>query len=158
MIALIVAMAANRVIGRDNALPWHVPADLSHFKKLTLGKTVVMGRKTFQSIGRPLPNRHNIVVTRDPDWRADGVTVAHSLSEALARAVGEEIMVIGGAGLYAESLPFAGRIYLTEIEAAPEGDTHFPELGPDWREMARERHPGDPAYSFVLLERRAPIP
>jgi dihydrofolate reductase len=157
-ITLIVAAAAG-VIGRDNAMPWHLPADLAHFKVHTWGKPIVMGRKTYEAIGKPLPGRRNIVVTRDPGWRAAGVTVAHSLDEALA-ACGDapEVMVIGGAQLYAAALPRATRIHLTEIHAAIEGDTWFPELAPaEWREVARLEHAADArnayAMSFITLER-----
>lgn len=162
-ISFVVARADNGVIGRDNALPWHLPADLKHFKRLTVGKPVVMGRKTYESIGKPLPGRHNIVMTRDPDWRADGVTVVANLAEAVAaggldpRTRVEEVMIIGGAAVYAEALPIATRVYLTEVHDAPEGDTTLPPFGPDrWREAAREDHPaedGKPGYSFVTLER-----
>ena len=157
-ITLIVAAAAG-VIGRDNAMPWHLPADLAHFKLHTWGKPIVMGRKTYEAIGKPLPGRRNIVVTRDPGWRAAGVTVAHSLDEALA-ACGDapEVMVIGGAQLYAAALPRASRVHLTEIHAAIEGDTYFPALPPaEWREVARLEHPADArnahAMSFITLER-----
>src|SRR5579859_531301 len=114
-LSLIVAVAENGVIGRDNALPWHIPEDLRYFKQVTSGKTVIMGRKTFQSIGRPLPNRVNIVVTRDPDFGAEGVTIAHSLDDALSKAGDGEAMVIGGSSLFLEALPRADRFYLTEI-------------------------------------------
>lgn len=163
VISFVVARADNGVIGRDNALPWHLPADLRHFKRLTVGKPVVMGRRTFDSIGKPLPGRHNIVLTRDPAWRAEGVTVVANLAEAIAAAGldpktrAEEVMIIGGAAIYAEALPIATRVYLTEIHAMPEGDTVLPSLDPTrWRETAREDHPaeeGRPAYSFVTLER-----
>lgn len=163
-ISFVVARADNGVIGRDNALPWHLPADLRHFKRLTVGKPVVMGRKTFDSIGKPLPGRHNIVMTRDPDWRAEGVTVVANLAEAVAAAGldpksrAEEVMIIGGAAVYAEALPVATRVYLTEVHDAPAGDTVLPAFDPArWRETAREAHPaedGRPAYSFVTLERR----
>jgi dihydrofolate reductase len=163
-IAFVVARADNGVIGRDNALPWHLPADLRHFKRLTVGKPVVMGRKTFESIGKPLPGRHNIVLTRDPDWRADGATVVPNLAEAVAAAGLDpktragEVMIIGGAAVYAEALPIATRVHLTEVHMAPEGDTVLPPFDPDhWRETAREDHDaedGHPAYSFVTLDRR----
>jgi dihydrofolate reductase len=163
-LSLIVARADNGVIGRDNDLPWRLPADLKHFKRLTVGKPIIMGRKTFESIGKPLPGRHNIVVTRNAAWQAQGVTVVPNLAEAIAAAGftpgarPEEIMVIGGAEIYAQALLFADRIYLTEVHAAPEGDTHFPALDDRWHETARETHPpqGDqPGYSFVTLERAA---
>ena len=162
-VSFVVARADNGVIGRDNGLPWHLPADLRHFKRLTVGKPVVMGRRTFDSIGKPLPGRHNIVLTRDPAWRAEGVTVATNLAEAIAAAGldpktrADELMIIGGAAIYAEALPIATRVHLTEIHAAPEGDTRLPPFDPArWRETAREDHPAEddrPAYSFVTLER-----
>ncbi|MCW8844354.1 MAG: type 3 dihydrofolate reductase [Gammaproteobacteria bacterium] len=159
-ISLVVAMAENGVIGRDNALPWHLPADLRHFKALTLGKPVIMGRKTHESIGRPLPGRQNIVLTRDTAFQAPGCDVCPSLEDAKVRAGDvEEIMIIGGAALYRETLVHADRIYLTEIHASIEGDTWFPEIdSATWREITRERHAADEhnalAYSFVTLERR----
>ena len=162
-ISFVVARADNGVIGRDNALPWHLPADLKHFKRLTVGKPVVMGRKTFESIGKPLPGRHKIVLTRDAKWHAEGVTMVANLAEAIAAAGldpqtrADEVMIIGGAGVYAEALPVATRVYLTEIHAAPDGDTRLPGFDPvRWREAARQDHPaedGHPAYSFVTLER-----
>ena len=163
IVSFVVARADNGVIGQGNALPWRLPADLAHFKRLTVGKPVVMGRRTFESIGKPLPGRHNIVLTRS-DWRAAGVTVVPNLAEAIAaagmdpRARADEIMVIGGAQVYADALPLARRVYLTEVHAAPEGDTELPAFDADiWRETAREDHAatGDaPGYSFVTLERR----
>lgn len=163
-ISFVVARADNGVIGRDNALPWHLPADLQHFKRLTVSKPIVMGRKTYESIGKPLPGRHNIVMTRDPDWRAEGVTVVANLAEAVAaggldpRTRVEEVMIIGGAAVYAEALPIATRVYLTEVHDAPEGNTILPPFASDrWAETEREDHPaedGKPAYSFVTLERR----
>lgn len=162
-ISFVVARADNGVIGRDNQLPWHLPADLKHFKRLTVGKPVLMGRKTYVSIGKPLPGRHNIVLTRDPAWRAEGVTVVANLAEAVAaagldpRIRVEEIMVIGGAALFAEALPSATRVYLTEVHAEPEGETVMPGFPPErWRETSREDHPAEgdqPAYSFVTLDR-----
>ncbi|QXQ08374.1 dihydrofolate reductase [Sphingosinicellaceae bacterium] len=158
MISLVVARADNGVIGRDNALPWRIPADLAHFKRLTMGKPIIMGRRTFESIGRPLPGRLNIVLSRDPDWRAEGVTVAASLSDMLANDV-PEIAIIGGAQVYAEALPLATHVYLTEVHSAPEGDTWLPAFDAgEWRETAREAHGaagGQPGYSFVTLERRS---
>ncbi len=165
-IGLVVAMAEGRVIGAGGRLPWHLPADLRHFRALTLGKPIVMGRRTFESIGRPLPGRTNIVVTRDPELRAAGISIARDLEAALcmARPLGE-VMVIGGAAIYVQALPLCGRIYLTEIHAEISGDTWFPAYDPDeWRERARTDHPPDPAnrypYSFVVLERagRGPAP
>ncbi len=158
-VALIVAQASNRVIGRNNQLPWHLPADLRHFKRVTMGKPIIMGRKTFESIGRPLPGRLNIVISRQPGWAAPGVRSAGSLAQAIALAAAEaplEIMVIGGAQVYAEALPLAARIYLTEVHHACAGDAWFPLLdAADWVEATREEHPaeGDSyGYAFVTLE------
>ena len=163
ILTLVVARADNGVIGRGNALPWHISADLQHFKRLTVGKPVVMGRRTFESIGKPLPGRHNIVLTRDRGWAAPGVTVVPNLAEAIAAAGlqpqtrADEVMIIGGAQVYAQALPSASRIYLTEVHAAPEGDTLLPPFDPQrWIEMAREDHAAQansPGYSFVTLER-----
>jgi dihydrofolate reductase len=153
-------MARNRVIGRDNQLPWHLPADLKHFKSLTLGKPILMGRKTFESIGRPLPSRTNIILTRASSYAADGCLVAHSVEEALSLAGGvEEVMVIGGAQLYEALLERADRIYLTEVLEDFQGDARFPLLQPGaWQELSREEHPADEAnphpYRFSVLERR----
>lgn len=158
-VALVVAMADNGVIGRDNGLPWRLPADLQHFKALTMGKPVVMGRRTWESIGRPLPGRHNIVVSRDPAYSAPGCTVVHSVPAALEVAAdAPEVMVIGGAQLYRETLDRAERIYLTRVRAEVEGDTRFPDLDADrWRELSRESHQADERnqydYDFVVLER-----
>lgn len=162
-IVLVVARADNRVIGKDGAMPWHLSEDLKRFKRITVGKPVIMGRKTFESIGKPLPGRHNIVLTRQPGWQPEGVTVVPNLAEAIAaagldpRTRADAIMVVGGAEIYAQALPFATRIELTEIHAAPEGDTYFPELDPArWRETFREVHQAGethPAFGFVTLER-----
>jgi len=158
-LALIVAIAANGMIGKDNALPWHIPADLKWFKRNTLGKPVIMGRKTWDSIGRPLPGRPNIVVTRQTGWSVEGAQAAHSLAEALALAErlapeAEEAMVIGGAALFAEALPLSRRFYLTEIKRAYDGDVRFPAFDRSpWREESRETNPGDPAFDFVVLSR-----
>ena len=167
-VCLVVALARNRVIGRDGGLPWQISADLRRFKQITLGKPVIMGRKTFESIGRPLPDRHNIVVTRDPNYSKEGIVVVPDLETALKaaasfnRSSGEsEIMVIGGGEIYRQALPLAQRIYLTEVAAEPDGDAFFPALAEsDWREVAREDHDGkeegaDHPYSFVVLERRS---
>lgn len=143
-IALIAAVAANGVIGVDNRLPWHLPEDLREFKRITLGKPVIMGRKTYQSIGRPLPGRTNIVLTRQVGWRADGVRVVADLDAALALArelVDEadgEAVVIGGEQIYRQALPLADRLYLTLVDRVVAGDTRFPELDSDaWREVSR---------------------
>lgn len=162
ILTLVVARAANGVIGRAGGLPWHLPADLRHFKRLTVGKPVVMGRRTFESIGKPLPGRQNIVLTRG-NWTAVGVTVVPNLAEAVAAAGlqqaarPDEVMIIGGAAVYAEALPSARRVHLTEVHAAPDGDTLLPPFDPAaWRETAREDHPAEgeaSAYSFVTLDR-----
>ncbi len=158
-IGLVVAMAEGRVIGAGGRLPWHLPADLRHFRTLTLGKPIVMGRRTFESIGHPLPGRTNIVVTRDPEMCGAGFSVARDLEAAfsMARPLGE-VMVIGGARLYGAALALSDRIYLTEVHAKLCGDTWFPDYDPgEWRERDRIDHAPDPAnlypYSFVVLER-----
>lgn len=158
-VVLVVAVARGGVIGRDGALPWHLPADLAHFKRLTLGHAVIMGRATFESIGKPLPQRLNIVLSRQQDFTPPGVQVVVSLADAcaLAAAHGGPAMVIGGGKVYAQALANAQRIELTQVHADVAGDTHFPPLGPDWREVAREDHPADArnehAYSFVTYRR-----
>jgi dihydrofolate reductase len=156
MITLILARADNGVIGSGGGLPWHLPDDLRRFKALTLGKPVVMGRKTWESLPKkPLPGRDNIVVTRARDYAAEGARVASSLDEALA-ANAEEIMVIGGAEIFAQALPRAGRIHLTELHLAPPGDVRLPPPDPaEWREIAREEHqaPQGFSYSYVTFER-----
>lgn len=161
--SLIVARARNGAIGLANAMPWHLPADLAHFKRTTLGHPVIMGRRTWESIGRALPGRKNIVVSRTPGFRAEGAQVVGSLEEAWRASEGaEEAFVIGGAHLYAEALPEADRIYLTDVMAEVEGDTFFPRLDPrDWRETLLAGQPADGrnahALRFLLLERvRAP--
>ncbi len=162
-VSAIVAVAENGVVGRDNTLPWHLPEDLKYFKRVTLGKPIVMGRKTFQSIGRPLPGRRNIVVSRDPGFAPEGVETALSLAAALALAAGregevEEVMVIGGAQIYREAMSQVNRLYVTEVHAELEGDAYFPEIDwSDWREESRERHEAcdlNPyPYSFVVYSR-----
>jgi dihydrofolate reductase len=165
LVSLIVAAAANGVIGCDNQMPWHLPEDLAHFKRLTLGHPVVMGRKTYESIlaalGKPLPGRTNIVVTRQAGFAAPGCIVAASLDAALAAAAraAEEIFVIGGAEIYRLALERADRVYLTRIDAAFDGDATFPALDPAaWRETERENHPPvcGRAFGFAFLryERR----
>ncbi len=161
LISLVVAMTRQRVIGRDNGLPWHLPADLKHFKSLTLGKPVLMGRKTFESIGRPLPGRTNLVLTRHANWSHDGVITVHSLNEALERAGPvRELAGIGGAEIFSMLLDSAGRIHLTRIEADIPGDTLFPPIDSrQWRETERQEFRADDrnAYdmSFITLERTA---
>lgn len=166
-LAIIVAASENGVIGRNNALPWHLPGDLQYFKRVTMGKPILMGRKTFESIGRPLPGRTNVVITRNPDFSAEGIRVVESLAAALRLAEDialvdgvEELVVIGGAEIYREALPLAQRLYLTEVHASIEGDAWLPEIDwADWREVQRERHAAEGNnpydYSFVVYERRA---
>lgn len=165
-LALIVAVAENGVIGRDNTLPWHLPGDLQYFKRVTMGKPIIMGRKTFDSIGRPLPGRTNIVISRDRAYRAEGAAVVSSLDAALevARDAGggaanAEVVVIGGAEIYRLALPLASRLYITEVHAAVEGDAWMPDIAWDqWREISREPHAaaGENPYdfSFVVHERQ----
>ena len=158
-ISIVVAMAANRVIGKDNQLPWHLPADLKHFKQTTMGKPILMGRKTWESIGRPLPGRTNIVITRDENYDAPGCVVVHSIEAALqATAQQDEVMVIGGAEFYRQVLPRTDRIYLTRINEDFEGDTLFPELDrSEWQEVERVDCDADDknphSYSFIKLDR-----
>ncbi len=156
----MAAVARNGVIGRDHALPWRLPRDLRRFKSLTLGKPILMGRRTFESIGRALPGRKNLVLTRDRGWTAPGVTVVHSLGEALEHSRScEELVVIGGAEIFRLALPLARRIHLTEIDADVPGDTHFPDFDRTrWAEVDRSPHPVDQDHAypvtFVTLERR----
>ena len=161
LVSFVVAMTPDRVIGRNNRLPWHIPADLAHFKRMTIGKPVVMGRRTFESIGRVLPQRHNIVMTRDGTYVAEGCTVAHSVEAALT-AAGDcpEVAVIGGAQVFREMLPLADILHTTVIHAEIDGDTFFPTLDPDdWREGEREDlETGGYSVSFVTLHRRAGRP
>ena len=159
-VTLIVAVADSGVIGRDNALPWHLPDDLKRFKRLTLGKPIVMGRKTYESIGKPLPGRQNIVLTRDANYQRDGVTVVHA-PEAALHAAGDaaEIMIIGGSDLFRLFLPRAGRVHFTRVHADIAGDVHWPALDErEWRVVERERHEADErhahAYTFELWEKR----
>jgi dihydrofolate reductase len=152
LVTLVVAAADNGVIGRANALPWHLPDDLKRFKQLTLGKPIVMGRKTFESIGRPLPGRQNIVVTRDTNYQRDGVTVVHDV-EAAVRAAGDvpEIMVIGGAELFQKFLPVAGRVHLTRVHGDIDGDVRWPELdGRQWRVVDRQPHDADERHAWRM--------
>ncbi|CUR55710.1 Dihydrofolate reductase [metagenome] len=154
-VVLVAAVADNGVIGRDGGLPWHLSEDLQHFRRVTTGNTVVMGRTTFDSIGRALPHRTNIVVTRNADWSHDGVLVAGSLEEAVALAGEHEgdVMIMGGAQIYAAAMPLATHQILTEVHQSPEGDTSYPDWAVrDWVETQRERHEG---YDFVWWERRS---
>lgn len=161
-ISLIVAVAQNHTIGLDNQLIWHLPNDLKQFKRLTTGHPIIMGRKTFESIGKPLPNRTSIVITRSKNWVFEGVIVVNSVEDALeaARQTGtDEVFVIGGAEIYRLTLPFANKIYLTEVKADFEGDAHFsiPNIQ-DWQETSRLTHPIDEkhtiAFDFVELVRK----
>ena len=155
-VVLVAAVADNGVIGADGELPWHLPDDLAHFRRVTTGNVVIMGRKTFESIGRPLPRRTNIVVTRQPDWTADGTITASSLTEALdvAEEYDGDAMVIGGSQIYALAMPLADRQVLTEVHATPEGDVTYPPFDrAEWEETRREEHDG---YAFVWLERADP--
>ena len=156
---LIFARAANGVIGRNNALPWHLPEDLAHFKRLTLGCPVIMGRKTWDSLPprfRPLPGRRNVVVTRQPDWQAEGVLCAHSLPEALQLCQDQpEVWVIGGAELYAQALPLAASAHVTEIDVPFEGDAYAPELDASWVETARlpQTSASGMNFSFITYQK-----
>jgi len=164
-LAMIAAQSRNRVIGINNKLPWYLPEDLKYFKRVTLGKPIVMGRKTFESIGRPLPGRTNIVITRDPSWDHPGVRVVHGLDEGVELAESlalidgvDEAVVIGGAEIYGLCLPRAERLYLTQVHAEISGDAFFPELeAAEWQEMAREDFAADGPnpydYSFIVLDR-----
>ena len=155
----IVAMADNGVIGRDNGLPWHLPDDLRRFKALTMGHAILMGRRTQESIGRALPGRRNLVLTRNPRWQAPGCEAVGSLASALERAGEGELFVIGGAEVFALSWPVVGRVELTEVHAEPEGDVRLAGFDRrDWRETWRETHAADArhahAFSYVTLLRR----
>ncbi len=150
---IVAAVARNGVIGVDGGLPWHIPEDLARFKRITMGHALVMGRETFESIGRPLPGRVNIVLTRRPDWSHDGVEVAGSLEEALSMTASLQLdaFIAGGAEVYRAALGRADRMELTEVKAEPEGDTWFPDFDlSQWHQVAREDHPG---FSFVTYER-----
>lgn len=160
IVSLIVAVGRRHEIGKDGRMPWHLPADLRHFKAMTLGKPVLMGRKTLDAIGRPLPDRRNLVITRDRQFSAPGCEVVHSLEEAFTRAKpAAEVMVIGGGEIYRAAWPQARRVYLTRIEAeVPGADTFFPELLPaEWKQVSREDHRADAKntydYSFLLYEK-----
>jgi dihydrofolate reductase len=157
-VVLVAARARNGVIGLRGDIPWHIPEDFAHFKRVTVGHPLVLGRTTFEGIGRPLPDRQSIVVTSNPDWEWEGVLVARSVAEAIA--LGEElddvVMIGGGAGVYRDALPVATEQVLTEVDAEPEGDTHYPEFDDaEWTETRREEHfDHDPAYVVRWLERR----
>ena len=158
-ITIVVARARNGVIGRDGKLPWHLPADLKRFKALTMGSVMVMGRKTFDSLPGLLPGRRHVVLTRDPEWQAEGAEVAHSVEEAIDLAGQQTLSVIGGADIFALFIPLANTIELTEVLDDVPGDTTMPDPrnSDEWREVGREEHAaadGRPAFRFVTLERR----
>jgi dihydrofolate reductase len=167
-VVLVAAVGENGVIGRDGALPWRLKSDMQHFRRLTLARPVVMGRKTYESIGKPLKDRTNIVITRDPGYAAEGIVVAHSLEKAMQMARddakergADSIAVIGGSGVFDETMPMADRLEITEVHASPEGDTFFPAIDAKlWRETARVRHPAAPQddadMSFITYERVRP--
>jgi dihydrofolate reductase len=157
-VTLVVARATNGVIGRDGDLPWRISADLKHFKKVTMGSAMIMGRRTFDSLPKVLPGRRHIVLTRDRNWSAPGAEVAHSVDEALSLAESEPISIIGGAEIFELFLPHADRLELTEVQGEIAGDTFMadPRTTGEWREVAREAHPAEgdtPAFTFVTLER-----
>lgn len=159
MIILVAAMTPERVIGKNNTLPWHMPADLAHFKALTSGKAVLMGRKTYQSIGRLLPHRNNIIITRDKQFRVEGADIFHDITSALAHYKNHgDICVIGGSEIYAQTLPYADRLELTYINASMEGDSFFPDFDTtQFNEISREAHKADEKnpydYVFVTLQK-----
>ncbi|TNF99524.1 MAG: type 3 dihydrofolate reductase [Gammaproteobacteria bacterium] len=159
IVSIIAAMDRNRLIGNNNALPWHLPADLQHFKQTTLGKPIIMGRKTWESLGRALPGRMNIIITRNKDYQAEGGVVVYSLDEAIKVAGNvDEVMIIGGANLYQQAIADADRLYLTQVDGEFEGDAWFPMIDKNcWREVSRVAHNTDEknrhAYDFVQLNR-----
>ncbi|MCW8872747.1 MAG: dihydrofolate reductase [Xanthomonadales bacterium] len=155
VITIIAAMGRNRAIGMNGQLPWHLPRELRHFKEATMGKPIVMGRRTWQSIGRALPGRQNLVITRDPGFRADGCDVVHSLDRAIARAVGAEVMIIGGGQLYREAISHADRMILTLVHCEPAADTWFPEWDErTWRRLAVRMEQADEqnAFDYEVIE------
>ncbi|MDM5315332.1 dihydrofolate reductase [Fictibacillus sp. b24] len=157
MISFVVAMDENRAIGKDNDLPWYLPNDLKHFKNVTMGKPIVMGRKTYESIGKPLPGRENIVVTRDDNYQAEGTTIVHSVDDVLKKDA-EELCVIGGTEIFKLFMPVADRLYVTEIHHTFDADTYFPEINRDeWREVSRKPGILDEknkyAHDFVVFEK-----
>ncbi len=157
-LSIIVAMASNGIIGRNGDLPWRLSADLRHFKAITMGKAIIMGRLTHESIGRPLPGRQNIVLTRDLTYKAEGCTVVHDLQSIETLVAGAEAMIIGGAQIYADTLPLVNKLFITEVHAELRGDVSFPDFRRDeWQETSRESYPADDKndhdYSFVTLKR-----
>lgn len=165
-LVIVAALADNHVIGADNRLLWRLKSDLKRFREITLGRPMVMGRKTFESIGKPLPGRYTVVLTRDPAFAHDGVTVTHTLADALAAAQhlgtqhgADSVIIAGGGDVYAQSMGLADRLRLTQVHATPAGDAHFPHIDwPQWRETFRERHPAGPddehPFTFIDLIRR----
>lgn len=161
ILSAIVAISSNNVIGKDNELPWYLPADLKYFKKTTLGHPVIMGRKSYESIGRPLPKRTNIIMTRDPYYISSNILVTHSMEEAISLAEGmdnDEVFIIGGAMIYKSSLPYLSRMYITEVHTDIEGDTFFPEWSQEeWRLVSEDHHAADEKnefdYAFKIYER-----
>ena len=159
-LSIVVAMDENRLIGKGNGLPWHLPADLAFFKKITTGNSILMGRKTYDSIGKTLPNRRNIVITRNPEISITGCEVVDSIEKALSITQDEEeVMVIGGANLFEQFLPDVGRLYITHIKGEFKGDTYFPHYDEnDWIEVSRESHQPDEknkyAYQFSIMDRK----
>ncbi|SFG12367.1 dihydrofolate reductase [Pontibacter chinhatensis] len=162
MLAIVVAAAENNVIGKDNDLIWHLPADLKHFKSLTMGHPMIMGRKTFEAIGKPLPGRTSIIITSQKDYQAEGCVVVHSLEEAIAKGReldADQVSIIGGAKVYQQALPLADRVYLTRVHASFEGDAYFPELSDlEWQVVEQEHHEPDEknkySYTFLTLTRK----
>ncbi|SFE08978.1 dihydrofolate reductase [Nitrosomonas sp. Nm166] len=163
-LSILVAMARNRVIGQNNKLPWHLPVDLKHFKSLTMDHIIIMGRKTYESIGRPLPGRTSIVITHQKNFKALGATVVHSVEEALqvckqVSIINHEHFIIGGEEIFRQTLKICQRMYITEIQRDFEGDTFFPEFDPnDWKETQRDKHYSDQdnnmEYHFIILDRK----
>ncbi|PMP09734.1 diacylglycerol kinase [Vibrio breoganii] len=158
IVSMIAAMANNRIIGKDNQMPWHLPADFTWFKKCTMGKPVIMGRKTYESIGRPLPGRHNIVISRDAELTIEGVTTVTSIESALEVVADEpEVMIIGGGSIYKHCLPMADKLYLTYIDLEVDGDTQFPDWGKGWKQTHSEQYLSDEKNAhdmqFVVLEK-----
>ena len=162
MLAIVVAAAENNVIGKDNDLIWHLPADLKHFKSLTMGHPMIMGRKTFEAIGKPLPGRTSIIITSQKDYQAEGCVVVHSLEEAIAKGReldAEQVSIVGGANVYKQALPLTDILYLTRVHASFEGDVYFPELPDDtWQVVEQEHHEPDEknkySYTFLTLKRK----
>ncbi|MBF9255380.1 dihydrofolate reductase [Pontibacter sp. 172403-2] len=161
MIAIVVATDENNVIGKDNQLIWHLPADLKHFKQITMGHPMLMGRKTFESIGKPLPGRTSIIITTQQDYTAEGCIVVHTIQEAIdkALALDEQVYIIGGAEIYKQALPLVDTVYLTKLHHTFDGDTYFPELKEaEWQMVSEEKHAPDEknkySYSFIELRRK----